>query len=40
MGGAPALGLGGVLTIPHPKKKQQVTKCYTGPQTWTDSLKL
>jgi hypothetical protein len=27
------------LTTPHLKKNQSVTKCYTGPQTWTASLK-
>jgi hypothetical protein len=37
MGDSPAWGQGEKLTNPH-RKKKLVTKCYTGPPTWRDSL--
>jgi hypothetical protein len=36
-GGPQAWGLGGELTTPY-YENQHVTKCYTGPWTWTVSL--
>jgi hypothetical protein len=33
-GGPPACGLDTWLTIPHLKKKQFLTKCYTAPRNW------
>jgi hypothetical protein len=36
-GGSPVSGWGVELTTDH-RKIHRVTKCYTGPRTWTDSL--